>query len=289
MARILRMPTRRTRSDGFPTEPGATRTNAPRLRRIDSARSATSTSRSIGVRRSQTAGLAAPRSHGRGNSGVAIAFFVSTTQIGEKMKTGTVTRTLVLVALMLNLGVAGALRTGAEERLNVKMTFSGTMLATTINLQAGTVTDDVNLAGDGSLGPFTFHELHADSLTTPQQPPAHCSAPLLFLPVETGGGVLRFQDGSLLVVELVVELPEGPEDGICIDFAAGKARLTETYKITGGTKRLKGASGTLTLTATVIPVVFNASGWPQLLTSTGKFEGTISGVGHREEGRDDRQ
>jgi len=68
------------------------------------------------------------------------------------MKTGTVTRTLVLVALMLNLGVAGVY----AQQNPVKMTFSGTMLGTTINLQPGTVTDDVNLAGDGSLGPFTF-------------------------------------------------------------------------------------------------------------------------------------
>jgi hypothetical protein len=66
------------------------------------------------------------------------------------------------------------------------------------------------------------------------------------------------------------------------------ARLTETYTITGGTKRLNGASGTLTLTATVMPVVFNAAGSLQLLTSTGKLEGTISGVRDRG-GRPDRQ
>ena len=199
------------------------------------------------------------------------------------MKTGTVARTVVLVALMLNLGVAGVY---AQQQNSVKMTFSGTMSATSINLQAGTVTDDVNLAGDGSLGPFTFRELHADNLT-PQQPPVSCSTPLFFH-VETGAGVLRFQDGSLLVVK-VVKLPEGPEAGICIDLAAGKARLTETYEITGGTKRLKRASGTLTLTATVIPVLFNASGGAQLLTSTGMFEGTVSGVGRRKEGRDERE
>jgi hypothetical protein len=191
---------------------------------------------------------------------------------------------IATMALMLHLGVAGLYAQDAQERsANVRMTFSGTMLATTINLQDNTITDDVNLAGDGSLGPFTFHELHADTLT-PQQPPATCSTPLFFR-VETGAGVLRFQDGSLLVVKLV-KLPEGPEGGICIDLAAGMARLTETYEITRGTKRLKRASGTLTLTATVIPVLFNAAGGAQFLTSTGKFEGTISGVGHREEGPD---
>ena len=197
------------------------------------------------------------------------------------MKTRTVTRTLVLVALVLNLSVASVY----AQHKAVKMTFSGTMLATTINLQPGTVTDDVNLAGDGSLGPFTFRELHADNLT-PQQPPATCSTPLFFR-VETGAGVLRFQDGSLLVVNLV-KLPQGPEGGICIDLAAGMARLTETYEITRGTQRLKRASGTLTLTATVIPVLFNAAGGAQFLTSTGKFEGTVFGVDIEKEDRDDR-
>ena len=66
------------------------------------------------------------------------------------------------------------------------------------------------------------------------------------------------------------------------------ARLTETYEITRGTGRLKRASGALTLTATVIPVLFNAAGGAQFLTSTGKFEGTLSGVGRREEGPDGR-
>jgi hypothetical protein len=197
---------------------------------------------------------------------------------------------IAIVALMLPLGVAGLYAQDAQERsANVRMTFSGTMLATTINLKDGTITDDVNLAGNGSLGPFTFHELHADATTPPVPPlPSTCSPPLLFLPVLSGGGVLRFQDGSLLVVELAKLPPEDPQDGICIDFAAVMARLTETYNITGGTNRLKGASGTLRLTATVVPVVFNAAGSPQLLTSTGKLEGTISGVGHREDGPDGR-
>ena len=76
------------------------------------------------------------------------------------MQTSTVTRRLVLVALTLNLGVAGVY---AQER-HVKMTFSGTNVATTINLQANTVTDETHLAGRGSLGPFTFRELHADGV-----------------------------------------------------------------------------------------------------------------------------
>ena len=66
--------------------------------------------------------------------------------------------------------------------------------------------------------------------------------------------------------------------GICIDLAAGMAQLTETYEIARGTGRFKRASGTLSLAVTVIPVLFNAEGGAQLLTMTGKFAGTVSGV-----------
>ena len=63
---------------------------------------------------------------------------------------------IATMALMLHLGVAGLYAQDAQERsANIRMTFSGTMLGTTINLQSGTVTDDVNLAGDGSLGAGT--------------------------------------------------------------------------------------------------------------------------------------
>ena len=177
---------------------------------------------------------------------------------------------IAIVALMLPLGVAGLYAQDAQERsANEKKKKKIFFFLR---------------------GPFTFHELHADATTPPVPPvpplPSTCSPPLLFLPVLSGGGVLRFRDGSLLVVELAKLPPEDPQDGICINFAAVMARLTETYEIRGGTKRLKHASGDLRLTATVIPVVFTAAGAPQLLTSTGKLEGTISGVGHREHGPD---
>jgi hypothetical protein len=192
------------------------------------------------------------------------------------MKTRTVTRTLVLVALMLNLGVAGAY----AQQKHVKMTFSGTLEVSTINLQPDTNTDAENVAGDGTLGPFTFRELHAD-VATPQ-PSATCSGPTrLYFPATIGGGVLRFQDGSLLTVTTT-------EGAICIDLTAGMAHLTATYEITGGSKRLRGASGTLTLKATLTPALFNASGGVVLATNTGKFEGTVFGVDVEGEGRDDR-
>ena len=154
------------------------------------------------------------------------------------MQTRTVTRRLVLVALMLNLGVAAA---HAEQR-HVKMTFSGTNVATTINLQANTVTDETHLAGRGSLGPFTFRELHADGAAP--QPPSGCLGPSFG--VLKGAGVFRFQDGSLLIVTVV--------DGSgCVNPAAGNAALIVNYQISGGTGRFTGASGNLTMTATLMP------------------------------------
>jgi len=191
------------------------------------------------------------------------------------MKSRIVTRTLVLVALMLNLGVAAA----HAQQKHVKMMFSGTLEVSTINLQPDTNTDGENVAGDGTLGPFTFRELHAD-IAAPQ-PSSTCSGPTrLYFPATTGGGVFRFQDGSLLTVTTTA-------GAICIDLTAGMAHLAATYEITGGTRHLNGAAGTLTLTATLTPVLFNASGGVVLATNTGKFEGTIYGVDTAREDRDD--
>ncbi len=66
------------------------------------------------------------------------------------------------------------------------------------------------------------------------------------------------------------------------------AHLTTNYQITGGTGRFKGASGILTLTATLRPVLSDASGGVVLATDTGKFEGTVFGVDAEKEDRDDR-
>src|SRR5690242_9646262 len=61
---------------------------------------------------------------------------ISCKRIGGAMKQ------IATVALMLNLGVAG---THAQQR-PVRMTFSGTNVATVINLKDGTVTDETHLA-----------------------------------------------------------------------------------------------------------------------------------------------
>lgn len=184
---------------------------------------------------------------------------------------------IATVALMLSLGVAGVY---AQQR-PVKMTFSGTLEPSTTNLQPGTNTDQENLAGNGTLGSFTFRELHAD-IAAPQFSSTCSGSTHLYFPTVTGAGVFRFKDGSLLTVKIT-------QGAICIDLSAGMAHLTETYQITGGTGRFKGASGALTLTATLIPVLFNATPSVVLATITGEFEGTVFGVAIGETGQDERQ
>jgi hypothetical protein len=175
---------------------------------------------------------------------------------------------LATVALMFNLGVAGVY----AQQQPVKMTFSGTNVATAINLQNNTVTDETHLAGSGSLGQFTFRELHADG--TLPQPPSGCLGP--FFGVLAGAGVFHFQDNSLLIVTV--------KDGSgCINLTTGHAAITVNYQITGGTGRFKSATGTLKMTTTLTVVLFNAAGAPQLLTNAGEFAGTVSGVSNRGE------
>ena len=122
---------------------------------------------------------------------------------------------LARVALMLNLGIAGVY----AQQKPVKMTFSGTLGGSPNNILPGTVTDEQVVAGDGTLGPFTFRELHADKASP--QPSSSCSSGP-YSPTVVGAGVLRFQDGSLLTVTVT-------EGANCIDLTAGVAgvgRLT---------------------------------------------------------------
>jgi hypothetical protein len=170
---------------------------------------------------------------------------------------------IATIALMFNLGVAGVY----AQEWPVKMTFSGTNVATMINLQPNTVTDEQHSAGNGTFGAFTFRELHADGPVAPQ-PSSGCSGPNFV--VLAGAGVFRFQDGSLLIVTI--------KDGSgCINPAVGKSALSVNYQITGGTGRFEGASGSLTNTATLRTVLRNASNASALLTLTGVIEGTVSG------------
>jgi hypothetical protein len=173
------------------------------------------------------------------------------------------------LALLLTLGVAVA---SAEER-PVRMRFSGSMVPTSIDAAPNSITDEELLAGEGSLGSFTFRKLRTDALAP--QPSAECAgANQLNIPVLAAGGVFRFEDGSLLTVLLI------PQGSLCIDFSVASARLTETYQITGGTGRFKRVSGgTLNLRATLRVAFASSSGQPVLLTATGVIDGTVDARG----------
>src|SRR5260370_7957678 len=89
---------------------------------------------------------------------------------------------IATVALMLNLGVAGIY----AQQKPVNMTFSGTLEPSTINLQPGTHTDEENVAGNGTLGPFTYRGLFPD----PDSPPLSRTSPTpthLYFPTVGGG------------------------------------------------------------------------------------------------------
>ena len=196
------------------------------------------------------------------------------------MKTRTVARTLFLVALALNLGAAAVnAQPGRPINVRVKMTFSGNGAPSPINLnQPNTSTVEENVAGDGTLGPFTFRNVSATASTP--SPSSTCAG--LFLPRVAGAGILRFQDGSLLKVSLT-------EGGDCIDLVKIVGNCTLTFQITGGTGRFQDATGVLTLTEAAHPILADFSGNPVFFTETGHLTGMVSGIAKAEEGRDEGQ
>jgi hypothetical protein len=64
----------------------------------------------------------------------------------------------------------------------------------------------------------------------------------------------------------------------CIDLAAQQALCTRIFQITGGTGRFQGATGAVTLTMTLVPVLADASNNPVFFAVTGDFTGTVSGT-----------
>jgi hypothetical protein len=196
------------------------------------------------------------------------------------MTTRTATRALFLAALMLNLGVASVYaQSGRPMDARVKMTFSGNAGPSPINLnQPNTSTVEENVAGDGTLGSFTFRNVSATANTP--QPSSTCSG--VFFPKLAGAGLFRFQDGSLLKVNLT-------QGGDCIDFVQLVAHCTLTFQISGGTGRFRDASGLLTLTETAHPVLADAFNNPVFFTETGQLTGTVFGMAEEEEGRDERR
>ena len=171
------------------------------------------------------------------------------------------------VALMLSLGVASL---HAQQR-PVKMMFSGTGGSSAVHLKYPNTTDsELNFAGFGTLGAFTFR--HVQAIKASPEPSSTCSGPTkLYFSYVAGAGAFHFLDGSLLKVRLT----QGSD---CIDLAAMQAHCTMTFQITGGTGRFQKASGNLTLTETALPLLADATNNVVLVTATGEFTGTISGV-----------
>jgi hypothetical protein len=182
------------------------------------------------------------------------------------------------LTLMLNLGVA----TVYAQRYPVKMGFSGTAGPSAVNLQQPSTTNsDLDVAGNGLLGSFTFHAVRAITALSPSSS-STCSGPnKVAASSKAGAGVLRFQDGGLLKVTLT----QGED---CVDLTA-QAHCILTFQITGGTGRFKDASGTLTLTETVVPLLADALGNPVFFTTTGEFTGTVSGAARDWDHQEDRQ
>jgi len=167
---------------------------------------------------------------------------------------------LATAALMLSLGVAGI------DAQPLNMTLSGTAAPSTINLGTGTPTSEYRLEGNGAPGSFNLRVVSAGAASP--QPSSTCLG--IYIPVLAGEGVFRFQDGSLLKVNLTA----GSD---CINLAVGEAHCIRIFQVLGGTGRFKNASGNdVTLTMTLAPVV---PGKPVFFTVVGAITGTISGVG----------
>jgi hypothetical protein len=179
------------------------------------------------------------------------------------------------IALVLILASASAY----AGQTPLKMTFSGNAGAGPIDLkQPNAITNEENLAGNGTLGSFSFRLIKASAIAP--QPSSTCVGS--YFPNTAGGGLLRFQDGSLLYLTLT-------GGGDCIDFVHMMATCTLTFKINGGTGRFKTASGVLTLTETAAPVLSDASMTPVFFSESGGFTGTISGLEGDDDSQDGRQ
>ena len=175
---------------------------------------------------------------------------------------------LATAALLLNFGVAGIY----AESVSIDLAVSGTTANSTVQLTPGSPASEYNLAGGGIFDPFTFRVVNS-SATTPDFP-STCSGPgKIHFAAVAGAGVLRSADGSLLTVNLT-------GGGDCIDFAANQALCIRAFQITGGTGRFKNASGSLTLTMAVVPLLTDDSTKhnPVFFSVTGDVKGTASKV-----------
>src|SRR5689334_11277858 len=125
---------------------------------------------------------------------------------------------LASIALIVSLGASAVY---AQQR-PVKMTVSGTDGNSAIDLGTGTATGEFDLGGNGTFGRFTLRLVSAGAAAPAQS--SSCPSPKLYIPVVAGGGVFRFEDGSLLNGVLT----QGSD---CIDFVANQALCIRVLKV----------------------------------------------------------
>jgi hypothetical protein len=180
---------------------------------------------------------------------------------------------LTMITLLVNLAIASA-----YPQRPVKLTFAGTGGASPIDLKLpNTRTVEEDVAGNGSLGTFTFRGVRA----TANGPGVSSTCTGLFFPSMSGAALMRFQDGSVLTLNLTA-------GGDCIDLVHLVGHCTLTFTITGGTGRFKNASGVLTYTETALPLAGDGMN-PVFFSETGDITGTISGVDNGENSQDGQQ
>jgi len=173
---------------------------------------------------------------------------------------------IATVTMILIFGVVGIYADPGP----INMTLSGTAARSTISLQDSPA-GEYHLDGNGTLGPFTFRVV-SKNMASPQMSTTCLGPTKVYFSIVAGAGVFRSQDGDLLKLSLT-------EGGDCIDFAAGAALCTRVFQIIGGTGRLTNASGTVTLTMTVVPVLADGSPTnPVFFAVTGDVRGNVSGV-----------
>jgi hypothetical protein len=173
---------------------------------------------------------------------------------------------LAIAALLLNFGVAAVY----AQPGSVDMTVSGSAANSVVQLTPGSPASEYNLTGEGTFGPFTLRVVNS-SAAAPDFP-STCTGPTkLHFAAVAGAAVLRTWDGSLLTVNLT-------GGGDCIDFSSPQAVCIRNFQITGGTGRFKNATGSLTLTMAVTPVLADGSGNPVFFAVTGEVKGTASKV-----------
>jgi len=177
--------------------------------------------------------------------------------------------TIYLAAVIAILAIGGTVAYARDQI--VTLTFSGTAETSPTNLQQPNSSNDGDsFAGKSALGSFTVRNVRAISNSLGSSDT--CSgATLLYYPELSGASVIRFDDGSMIAMNLT-------QGGDCIDLTTGLAHCTVTFQIIGGSGRFVNATGTLTMTETVGTVGLDALGNPVFFAATGKFTGTISGA-----------